>query len=150
MVKMYFLLRSPFLQGWLICEEPTCQNRTRRLPLSFSRSGPVCQACRKAVLRPEVSVLGQSFDNSGARFSWSLPLSQLCLSKVAGLSRNFWLVYYFKGDCLCFSYSTFKLCPHCCEESMPCSCCVWKFSSWRAFGQQTRICWNVSARIQVN
>uniref|UniRef100_A0A8B9RZL2 DNA polymerase alpha catalytic subunit n=1 Tax=Accipiter nisus TaxID=211598 RepID=A0A8B9RZL2_9AVES len=41
--------------GWLICEEPACQNRTRRLPLSFSRSGPVCQACRKAVLRPEYS-----------------------------------------------------------------------------------------------
>ncbi|KAK2519697.1 hypothetical protein Q9233_011917 [Columba guinea] len=41
--------------GWLICEEPTCQNRTRRVPLHFSRSGPVCQACRKAVLRPEYS-----------------------------------------------------------------------------------------------
>ncbi|KAF4797855.1 DNA polymerase alpha catalytic subunit-like protein [Turdus rufiventris] len=42
-------------QGWLICEEPTCQNRTRWLPLSFSRHGPVCQACKKAVLRPEYS-----------------------------------------------------------------------------------------------
>ncbi|PKU39297.1 hypothetical protein llap_10402 [Limosa lapponica baueri] len=42
-------------KGWLICEEPTCQNRTRRLPLSFSRNGPMCQACRKAVLRPEYS-----------------------------------------------------------------------------------------------
>ncbi|XP_010180410.1 PREDICTED: DNA polymerase alpha catalytic subunit-like, partial [Mesitornis unicolor] len=42
-----------YYNGWLICEEPTCQNRTRRLPLSFSRSGPVCQACKKAVLRPE-------------------------------------------------------------------------------------------------
>uniref|UniRef100_A0A663DY49 DNA polymerase n=1 Tax=Aquila chrysaetos chrysaetos TaxID=223781 RepID=A0A663DY49_AQUCH len=44
-----------YYNGWLICEEPACQNRTRRLPLSFSRSGPVCQACRKAVLRPEYS-----------------------------------------------------------------------------------------------
>ncbi|NXX91398.1 DPOLA polymerase, partial [Centropus bengalensis] len=44
-----------YYNGWLICEEPTCQNRTRRLPLSFSRSGPICQACRKAVLRPEYS-----------------------------------------------------------------------------------------------
>ncbi|XP_010292696.1 PREDICTED: DNA polymerase alpha catalytic subunit-like [Phaethon lepturus] len=44
-----------YYNGWLICEEATCQNRTRRLPLSFSRSGPVCQACRKAVLRPEYS-----------------------------------------------------------------------------------------------
>ncbi|XP_074785797.1 DNA polymerase alpha catalytic subunit isoform X1 [Athene noctua] len=42
-----------YYNGWLICEEPTCRNRTRRLPLSFSRSGPVCQACRKAVLKPE-------------------------------------------------------------------------------------------------
>uniref|UniRef100_A0A8B9Z334 DNA polymerase n=1 Tax=Buteo japonicus TaxID=224669 RepID=A0A8B9Z334_9AVES len=44
-----------YYNGWLICEEPACQNRTRRLPLGFSRSGPVCQACRKAVLRPEYS-----------------------------------------------------------------------------------------------
>ncbi|XP_023774099.1 DNA polymerase alpha catalytic subunit-like [Cyanistes caeruleus] len=48
-------VKAPEIQGWLICEEPTCQNRTRRLPLSFSRSGPVCQACKKAVLRPEYS-----------------------------------------------------------------------------------------------
>ncbi|NWR74366.1 DPOLA polymerase, partial [Centropus unirufus] len=44
-----------YYNGWLICEEPACQNRTRRLPLSFSRSGPICQACSKAVLRPEYS-----------------------------------------------------------------------------------------------
>lgn len=44
-----------YYNGWLICEDPTCQNRTRRLPLSFSRSGPICQACRKAILRPEYS-----------------------------------------------------------------------------------------------
>ncbi|NWI21378.1 DPOLA polymerase, partial [Crypturellus soui] len=44
-----------YYNGWLVCEEPTCQNRTRRLPLSFSRHGPICQACRKAVLRPEYS-----------------------------------------------------------------------------------------------
>ncbi|XP_009874137.1 PREDICTED: DNA polymerase alpha catalytic subunit-like, partial [Apaloderma vittatum] len=48
-----------YYNGWLICEEPTCQNRTRRLPLSFSRSGPVCQACRKAVLRPEFGKINQ-------------------------------------------------------------------------------------------
>ncbi|KAM9204834.1 DNA polymerase alpha catalytic subunit [Mergus octosetaceus] len=44
-----------YYNGWLICEEPTCQNRTRRVPLSFSRSGPVCPACKKAILRPEYS-----------------------------------------------------------------------------------------------
>nr|XP_048305741.1 DNA polymerase alpha catalytic subunit isoform X2 [Myodes glareolus] len=40
---------------WLICEEPTCRSRTRRLPLHFSRNGPLCPACMKAVLRPEYS-----------------------------------------------------------------------------------------------
>ncbi|KAH0507680.1 DNA polymerase alpha catalytic subunit [Microtus ochrogaster] len=40
---------------WLICEEPTCRSRTRRLPLHFSRNGPLCPTCMKAVLRPEYS-----------------------------------------------------------------------------------------------
>lgn len=44
-----------YYEGWLICEEPTCQNRTRRLPLQFSRNGPLCQVCMKATLRPEYS-----------------------------------------------------------------------------------------------
>ncbi|XP_069493401.1 DNA polymerase alpha catalytic subunit isoform X2 [Ambystoma mexicanum] len=42
-----------YYSAWFICEEPTCQNRTRRLPLNFSRNGPICQACMKATLRPE-------------------------------------------------------------------------------------------------
>ncbi|XP_041438950.1 DNA polymerase alpha catalytic subunit isoform X1 [Xenopus laevis] len=42
-----------YYSGWLVCEEKTCQNRTRRLPLSFSRNGPICQACSKATLRSE-------------------------------------------------------------------------------------------------
>ncbi|XP_070462365.1 DNA polymerase alpha catalytic subunit isoform X18 [Equus przewalskii] len=42
-----------YYEGWLICEEPTCRNRTRHLPLQFSRNGPLCQVCMKAVLRPE-------------------------------------------------------------------------------------------------
>ncbi|XP_075769401.1 DNA polymerase alpha catalytic subunit isoform X2 [Pelodiscus sinensis] len=44
-----------YYSSWLICEEPTCQNRTRRLPLSFSQNGPLCQGCKKAILRPEYS-----------------------------------------------------------------------------------------------
>ncbi|XP_017526531.2 DNA polymerase alpha catalytic subunit isoform X2 [Manis javanica] len=44
-----------YYEGWLICEEPTCQNRTRHLPLQFSRNGPLCQVCMKATLRPEYS-----------------------------------------------------------------------------------------------
>ena len=42
-------------QGWLLCEDQACQNRTRRLPISFSRHGPICPACTKATLRPEVT-----------------------------------------------------------------------------------------------
>ncbi|MGH0165981.1 UNVERIFIED_CONTAM: hypothetical protein FKN15_068584 [Acipenser sinensis] len=42
-------------QGWLMCEEQTCRNRTRRLPLGLYRRGPVCQACMKASLRPELA-----------------------------------------------------------------------------------------------
>uniref|UniRef100_A0A2K5N6F7 DNA polymerase n=1 Tax=Cercocebus atys TaxID=9531 RepID=A0A2K5N6F7_CERAT len=44
-----------YYDGWLICEEPTCGNRTRHLPLQFSRTGPLCPACMKATLRPEYS-----------------------------------------------------------------------------------------------
>uniref|UniRef100_A0A8D1CQ54 DNA polymerase n=1 Tax=Sus scrofa TaxID=9823 RepID=A0A8D1CQ54_PIG len=44
-----------YYEGWLICEEPTCRNRTRHLPLQFSRNGPLCQVCMKATLRPEYS-----------------------------------------------------------------------------------------------
>ncbi|KAM6151481.1 DNA polymerase alpha catalytic subunit [Rhynchocyon petersi] len=44
-----------YYDGWLICEEQTCRNRTRHLPLQFSRNGPLCQVCMKATLRPEYS-----------------------------------------------------------------------------------------------
>ncbi|KAM5221113.1 DNA polymerase alpha catalytic subunit [Ctenodactylus gundi] len=44
-----------YYDGWLMCEEPTCGNRTRHLPLQFSRSGPLCPACVKAILKPEYS-----------------------------------------------------------------------------------------------
>ncbi|XP_069896793.1 DNA polymerase alpha catalytic subunit isoform X4 [Dipodomys merriami] len=44
-----------YYDGWLICEEPTCRNRTRHLPLQFSRNGPACPACIKSILRPEYS-----------------------------------------------------------------------------------------------
>ncbi|XP_074248318.1 DNA polymerase alpha catalytic subunit isoform X1 [Saimiri boliviensis] len=44
-----------YYDGWLICEEPTCRNRTRHLPLQFSRTGPLCPACMKATLQPEYS-----------------------------------------------------------------------------------------------
>ncbi|XP_067896670.1 DNA polymerase alpha catalytic subunit [Heterodontus francisci] len=42
-----------YYSGRLVCEEQTCQNCTRHLPLNFSRNGPICQACTKATLKPE-------------------------------------------------------------------------------------------------
>uniref|UniRef100_A0A803TRE8 DNA polymerase n=1 Tax=Anolis carolinensis TaxID=28377 RepID=A0A803TRE8_ANOCA len=44
-----------YYTSWLRCEEQTCQYRTRRLPLRFSRNGPLCPVCRKAVVKREYS-----------------------------------------------------------------------------------------------
>ncbi|XP_053168394.1 DNA polymerase alpha catalytic subunit isoform X2 [Hemicordylus capensis] len=44
-----------YYSSWLICEEQTCQYRTRRLPLRFSRNGPLCPVCKKAIIRREYS-----------------------------------------------------------------------------------------------
>ncbi|XP_029313855.1 DNA polymerase alpha catalytic subunit isoform X2 [Cottoperca gobio] len=44
-----------YYSGWLVCEDQACQHRTRRLPIAFSRHGPICPACTRATLRPEYS-----------------------------------------------------------------------------------------------
>ncbi|XP_034562233.1 DNA polymerase alpha catalytic subunit [Notolabrus celidotus] len=44
-----------YYSGWLVCEDQACQNRIRRLPIAFSRHGPICPACTRATLRPEYS-----------------------------------------------------------------------------------------------
>lgn len=44
-----------YYSGWLVCEDQACQNRTRRLPIAFSRHGPICPACSRATLKPEYS-----------------------------------------------------------------------------------------------
>ncbi|KAM4533563.1 DNA polymerase alpha catalytic subunit isoform 2-T2 [Odontesthes bonariensis] len=44
-----------YYSGWLVCEDQACQNRTRRLPIAFSRHGPICPACSRATLRPKYS-----------------------------------------------------------------------------------------------
>uniref|UniRef100_A0A3Q3G7W1 DNA polymerase n=1 Tax=Kryptolebias marmoratus TaxID=37003 RepID=A0A3Q3G7W1_KRYMA len=44
-----------YYSGWLVCEDQACQTRTRRLPIAFSRHGPICPACSRATLRPEYS-----------------------------------------------------------------------------------------------
>ncbi|KAM6447113.1 DNA polymerase alpha catalytic subunit isoform 2-T2 [Liasis olivaceus] len=44
-----------YYSGWLRCEEQACQYRTRRLPLRFSRNGPLCPVCKKAIVKQEYS-----------------------------------------------------------------------------------------------
>ncbi|XP_060718299.1 DNA polymerase alpha catalytic subunit isoform X2 [Tachysurus vachellii] len=44
-----------YYSGWLVCEDQACGNRTRRLPVAFSRSGPICPVCFKSTLKPEYS-----------------------------------------------------------------------------------------------
>ncbi|XP_063224036.1 DNA polymerase alpha catalytic subunit isoform X2 [Bacillus rossius redtenbacheri] len=42
-----------YYQNWLICEDPACTNRTRRLPVRFSRNYPICSLCKKGVMFKE-------------------------------------------------------------------------------------------------
>ena len=44
------------LQNWMICEDPACTNRTRRVPLQMKGSYPHCDMCKSAVMYREVSV----------------------------------------------------------------------------------------------
>ena len=39
--------------GWLVCEDPGCSNRTRRIPLRGIRGFPVCNVCSKGVVMRE-------------------------------------------------------------------------------------------------
>ncbi|XP_077592507.1 DNA polymerase alpha catalytic subunit isoform X2 [Stigmatopora nigra] len=48
-------LIKKYYSGWLVCEDQACKNRMRRLPIAFSRYGPICPACSRATLRPEYS-----------------------------------------------------------------------------------------------
>ncbi|XP_034238111.1 DNA polymerase alpha catalytic subunit [Thrips palmi] len=38
---------------WLICEDPACTQRTRRLPLRFQSNYPICNLCEKGVMFKE-------------------------------------------------------------------------------------------------
>lgn len=42
-----------YYNGWLICEDPGCDNRTRRVPVRFLRGFPVCGLCERGVLYKE-------------------------------------------------------------------------------------------------
>ncbi|XP_077258932.1 DNA polymerase alpha catalytic subunit [Temnothorax americanus] len=37
---------SKYYSGWLECENPLCSNRTRRLPLDFTKKFPDCSVCK--------------------------------------------------------------------------------------------------------
>ncbi|XP_015683219.1 DNA polymerase alpha catalytic subunit [Protobothrops mucrosquamatus] len=55
MSKSHFGTLQIAVKSWLRCEEQTCQYRTRRLPLRFSRNGPLCPVCKKAIVKREYS-----------------------------------------------------------------------------------------------
>ncbi|KAL0275791.1 UNVERIFIED_CONTAM: hypothetical protein PYX00_003535 [Menopon gallinae] len=40
-------------ENWLVCEDPGCPNRTRRLPMMFINSFPVCTLCKKGLMYRE-------------------------------------------------------------------------------------------------
>ncbi|KAJ9591406.1 hypothetical protein L9F63_002012 [Diploptera punctata] len=42
-----------YYQNWMICEDPGCTNRTRRLPLEMKGSYPHCNMCKSAVMYRE-------------------------------------------------------------------------------------------------
>ncbi|XP_022255478.1 DNA polymerase alpha catalytic subunit-like [Limulus polyphemus] len=42
-----------YYQGWLQCEDVGCGHRTRKLPLKFTRGGPLCPVCERATIHPE-------------------------------------------------------------------------------------------------
>ena len=46
---------SKYYSGWIICEDPGCNGRSRRLPLAFQRAFPICTTCFKATMYREYS-----------------------------------------------------------------------------------------------
>nr|CAB3264997.1 DNA polymerase alpha catalytic subunit [Phallusia mammillata] len=44
-----------YYKGWMTCDDPACGHRTRSVPTLRDHSGPICSACYKGILRPEMS-----------------------------------------------------------------------------------------------
>ena len=42
-----------YYASWIICEDPACNGRTRRLSLAFQRAFPICTTCYKATMYRE-------------------------------------------------------------------------------------------------
>ncbi|XP_023226396.1 DNA polymerase alpha catalytic subunit-like [Centruroides sculpturatus] len=55
LVKIMRQYVQKYYQKWLICEDPMCAKRTRKLPLYFTKQGPLCQSCKDACLTLEYS-----------------------------------------------------------------------------------------------
>ncbi|XP_072033839.1 DNA polymerase alpha catalytic subunit-like [Amphiura filiformis] len=54
--KITLLIRQyvqKYYEGWLVCEDSSCNTRTRCIPINPQRQGLVCRVCERAVLRPE-------------------------------------------------------------------------------------------------
>ncbi|XP_041717792.2 DNA polymerase alpha catalytic subunit isoform X2 [Coregonus clupeaformis] len=81
-----------YYSGWLVCEDQACQNRTRRLPISFSRSGPICPACSRSALRPEYSEKALYTQLCYYRFifDWEYAFTKILQSDERGRVKKLW------------------------------------------------------------
>ncbi|CAH1398889.1 unnamed protein product [Nezara viridula] len=58
--QLHFRIRyhiQKYYEGWLICEDPVCQNRKRIINPIFSKGFPECNKCYRSTMRREVSNL---------------------------------------------------------------------------------------------
>ncbi|XP_036377688.1 DNA polymerase alpha catalytic subunit [Megalops cyprinoides] len=81
-----------YYSGWLVCEDQACQNRTRRLPVAFSRTGPICPACSRSTLRPEYSekALYNQLCFYRFIFDWDYAFNKILQPEEKGVFRIGW------------------------------------------------------------
>lgn len=81
-----------YYSGWLLCEDQACRNRTRRLPIAFSRSGPICPVCLRSTLRPEYSEKALYNQLSFYRyiFDWEYAINKVLSEEDKRMFKNVW------------------------------------------------------------
>lgn len=81
-----------YYSGWLHCEDQACPHRSRRLPIFFSRSGPVCPTCSKYTLRPEYSEKALYNQLSFYRFifDWDYAFNKVLTPDDRGYVKKSW------------------------------------------------------------
>ncbi|XP_028815477.1 DNA polymerase alpha catalytic subunit isoform X2 [Denticeps clupeoides] len=81
-----------YYSGWLLCEDRACGNRTRRLPILFSRTGPICPACSKSTLRAEYSEKALYNQLSFYRFifDWDYAVNKVLQHDEKGKVKRCW------------------------------------------------------------